>query len=581
MFKPEQFPIHRQFHTASPTDPANEISERLRGGVAVYMPAGDRAYLFTAEDEPLFGETGRPAAKWLERYESLRSPVVASEDVAAGRFETLERLLAGASRPVVFREADGTIAGYCRIGELLAYFLRERRRFASYFQTLAETVSDAVTVVDRTGTVICWNGVAEETYGIGRDTIVGRRIGEHFQPDALVVLRMLDEGRTVRNTYHRPRPGNHVLINASPVLDEDGRIIGGIATEQDITQLVRLNDELMSAHAAFPDDRPGADEPFPFIKGKSRRLETAVRLARKAAGTENPLLLVGEPGVGKQQLARMIHQLSPRAKQPFLTVHCASIPDGLLETELFGYQGGTFTGNGAGGPGKLELADEGTLFLNGIDRLPPDVQAKLYEYVQRQTVYRVGGTEPIPVRARIIAATERNLGELVRERSFRSDLYYALNVISIVLPALRERKEDLPSLVQTFARQFALQYQKPVPQFDPEVLLAFANYDWPGNLNELTSVVERCLILSEDERIGLSVLPAHLQKEQPKLERSESEAGQPQFKALRTRATEQEEKALIEEALAQTLGNKSAAAKLLGISRGTLYNKMRELRLEG
>lgn len=579
MFNAEQLPIHRQMHMLPLHSTICDIAAYLRRDAAVCILKDNSAYLFTSGDLWLFEQRQDTTIDDLARCPNLLSPVLPHSEVAAGNYESFMQLPAATQRPVVFREADGTLVGYSFMAELLTFVYKERQRLASYFFTLAETVTDAVTVVDQSGTVICWNTVAEETYGIDKKDILGRRIGEHFQPEALMVLRMLDEGRMIRNTYHRPRPGNHVLVNASPVVDDSGHIIGGIATEQDITQLVRLNDELSSTHMARFDEQASHEDPFSFIKGKGELIGNAIRLARKVAGAENPLLLIGEAGVGKEQLAQVIHQASPRADKPFITLHCGSIPAGLLETELFGFQGGAFSGNQTGSAGKLELADQGTLFLNEIDRLPPDIQAKLAQSIQTQTVVRTGGTAPIPVHARIIAATDRDLHKLVEKQLFRSDLYYALSVISIALPALRERKEDIPSLVQTFVRQFALQYQKPIPQLEPEVMLAFANYDWPGNINELMSVVERCLILSENERIAMTSLPAHLQKEQPHLDKTRAEQPDPQLRILKTRNTEEEEKSLIEDALAKTLGNKSAAAKLLGISRGTLYNKMKELHL--
>lgn len=583
MFNDEHLPIIRPLHPAAADATVRDIRDLLRQGTAVCLPAEEgRAFLLTADDLCLFDreDPDSAAAVLLADRKSLLSVVLPYSEAADGGFDSLAKLPASAGRPVVFRAEDGTFAGYAGMAEIAAFALRERERFASYFFTLAETATDAVTVVDRNGTVICWNNVAEETYGIAKKDILGRRIGEHFQPDALMVLKMLDEGRTIRNTYHRPRPGNHVLINASPVLDGEGRIIGGIATEQDITRLVRLNDELMTAHAPLFEEGARADDPFAFVKGKGPLIGNAIRLGRKVAGTDIPILLIGEPGVGKHQLAQVIHQAGPRAAGPFLTVHCGSIPAALLEAELFGYQGGAFSGEGEGSAGKLEQADQGTIYLSEIDRLPLDVQTKLVRFLQEQTVCRIGGTEPIPVRVRVIAGTDRDLGEMARRQEFRSDLYYALNVIPIALPALRERKEDIPALVQTFARQFALQYQKPIPQFAPEVLLSFANYDWPGNIHELMSVVERCLILNDEERITLSHLPPQLQKEQPSLEPGAPGQADRAIKWWKPRNTEEEEKALIRDALAHTDGNKSAAAKLLGISRGTLYNKIRELQLE-
>jgi sigma-54 dependent transcriptional regulator, acetoin dehydrogenase operon transcriptional activator AcoR len=580
MFNYEQLPIHRDILILPYPAKVEDIIVHLSKGIAVCIPADQGVYLFTNEDlwllelnrdTSLESLTGR--ANWLSVVLPYPNPSIES-------YTQLTQMSSATQRPIVFQGVDGTTIGYCLLADLLKYYVKEEQRFSSYFFTLAETVTDAVTVVDQQGMVICWNTIAEDTYGIDKKDILGRRIGEHFNPEELMVLKILDEGRMIRNTYHRPSPGKHVLINASPIMDINGHIAGGITTEQDITQLVRLNDGLSSKPMTHYDGPSNHEDPFSFIRGKGELIGNVIRMAKKVAGAETPLLLIGEAGVGKEKLAQVIHHASGRDAKPFIAVHCGTIPAGLLETELFGFQGGAFSGNNLGSSGKIEMADQGTLFINEIDRLPLDIQTKLFQYIQQQSIVRTGGTTAITARTRIIAATDHDLQKLVEAQLFRSDLFYALSGISITLPALRERKEDIPSLVQTFLRQFALQYQRAIPQIEPEVMLAFSNYEWPGNLNELMSVVDRCFILSEDERISMTHLPLHLQKKQPQLDRSGSEQQNNHLKFLKSRNSAEDEKSLIEEALAQTFGNKSAAAKLLGISRGTLYNKMKELELE-
>jgi PAS domain S-box-containing protein len=580
MFNYEQLPIHREIETLPFHTHIEDLIVHLSKGSAVCIPADKGVYLFTYEDLWLFELHRDASLEFLTDRTNLLSVILPYPNPSVEGNTQLTQLLSTTQRPIIFQEEDGTTIGYCFVADLLKYYFKEHQRFSSYFFTLAETVTDAVTVVDQKGTVICWNNIAVDTYGIDKKDILGRRIGEHFNPEALMVLKILDEGRMIRNTYHRPRPGKHVLINASPIMDINGHIVGGITTEQDITQLVRMNDELSSTPMTLYDVPSNHEDPFSFIRGKGEIIGHVIRLAKKVAGAENPLLLIGETGVGKEKLAQVIHHASTRAAQPFIAVHCGSIPTGLLETELFGFQGGTFSGNNFGSAGKIEMADQGTLFLNEIDRLPLDIQTKLIQYIQQQSFVRIGGTTTTTVRTRIIAATDQDLQKMVETQLFRSDLFYALSGISITMPGLRERKEDIPSLAQTFLRQFAMQYQKAIPQIEPEVMLAFINYEWPGNLNELMSVVDRCFILSEDERISMTHLPLHLQKKQPQLDRPGLKQPENHLKFLKSRNSEEEEKSLIEEALAQTDGNKSAAAKLLGISRGTLYNKMKELELE-
>ncbi|SEM89105.1 sigma-54-dependent Fis family transcriptional regulator [Paenibacillus sp. OV219] len=491
-------------------------------------------------------------------------------------------------RPLVIRADNSeTIIGYVPLNKLLSHSMKEQQRWSAYFSTLAETVTEAVTVVDRSGEVICWNPVAEDIYHLPKADILGRRIGEHFEKETLMVLKILDEGRLIRNTYHRPRSDTHVLINASPVRDAEGTIIGGIAAEQDITQLVKLNEELTSAHTYAHQHRTANTELFSLVKGKGPAIFRVIQWARKVAAADTPVLLIGESGVGKEQLAQIIHNSSPRAEQAFLSANCGTVPMGLLESELFGFQGGAFTGSEAGQAGKLELAKDGTLFLNEIDRLSLELQAKLYHYLSQQTIVRSGGNKPIELRTRVIAASTQDLAAKVEKGTFRADLYYALNVVSIAIPPLRERIEDIPAMIQMYLKQFSLQYQKPLPSLSPEVMLAFSNYSWPGNILELRNVLERCVILCDDDMITLEHLPPVLQAKQPSLVLQQlSDANFAAASAMAenrlrpTVAAEADEQTLIHDALAKTAGNKSAAAKLLGVSRGTLYNKMKEFGLE-
>ncbi|GJM81853.1 hypothetical protein HMSSN139_43490 [Paenibacillus sp. HMSSN-139] len=198
--------------------------------------------------------------------------------------------------------------GYLPLADLLKMAANRQQRAEAYFDALLETVSDAVTVVDRNGTVIGWNAVAEEVYGIAKADIVGRTIGEHFDPDALVVLGILDEGRRLRGAYHRPREGTHVLINASPIVEPGGGIIGGVATEQDITHLVKLNDELTVATSRLFTQRINDEDPFALISGRGESMGKVIKLAKKLAETDSAVLLIGETGAGKEQLARVIHR---------------------------------------------------------------------------------------------------------------------------------------------------------------------------------------------------------------------------------------------------------------------------------
>ncbi|MFC4810317.1 sigma-54 interaction domain-containing protein [Paenibacillus sp. GCM10023250] len=605
MFNVEQLSLQGPLTAAEPAATIGELLPVLKRGEAVVVPSGQtggpQAVLLLPPDaaflETVFaGQPAEPAASLLSGSPYLCRVVRLEPDhSAAEAFLALEAESLGGGRALLAQRPDGSWAGYIAADALLAFALDERRRWQAYFESLSDTVTDAVTVVDRSGEVICWNPVAEEIYALPREDIVGRRIGEHFETETLMVLKMLDEGRLIRNAYHRPRKGTHVLISASPVRGPRGEIIGGIAAEQDITQLVKLNEQLTSAHSLSHQYKAADPGLFSFAKGRGLALGRVMQWAKKVAAADTPVLLLGESGTGKEQLAQIIHGYSPRAGEAFLTANCGIVPAGLLETELFGFRGGAFTGSEGGQPGLLEQAKDGTLFINEIERMPLELQAKLYGYLSQETFRRLGGNRPIAARARIVAASTADLDALVREGVFRADLYYALNVVSVTLPPLRERREDIPAMLQMYLKQFSLQYRKPLPALSPEVMLAFANYDWPGNILELRNVVERCAILCDGDYVTMEQLPPALQARQPSLE-AEPPAGADtvddaetggadgsaaaDLKPLKASASPSEELRLIRDALARTAGNKSAAAKRLGISRGTLYNKLKELGLE-
>ncbi|WP_018131578.1 sigma-54 interaction domain-containing protein [Effusibacillus pohliae] len=445
-------------------------------------------------------------------------------------------------------------------------------------QTLLDTVNEAITIVDEDGTVTHWNRAAEELYNIPAAAIVGRNIAD-FRWNSLMIAQILQEGRPIRQAYHEPRPGTHVLVNTSPVV-ADGRIIGAISSEQDVTKLVRLGNELFATTSQLRTleekmtQYAPTDDPFHPIKGNGPTISRTIRIARRVAPTDATVLISGESGVGKELFAHAIHRASRRSGKPFVAINCGAIPAALFESELFGYQSGAFTGaDRKGKPGKMELADGGTLFLDEIGELPLDMQVKLLRALQERQFYRVGGTEPVQVDVRIIAATNRNLEERVAQGSFREDLYYRLNVVALEIPPLRERIEDIPELVQLFTKEIALQYGKPVPQYDPEVVVSLMHYPWPGNIRQLRNVIERLVILTEGSRIRREHLPSSIRA--PRLDADIPPTAAPDFDQGETTEPESELQQ-IRSALRTTYGNKAAAAKLLGISRGTLYNKLRK-----
>ncbi|MGE5702253.1 MAG: sigma 54-interacting transcriptional regulator [Clostridia bacterium] len=324
-------------------------------------------------------------------------------------------------------------------------------------------------------------------------------------------------------------------------------------------------------HAAIEHLRKSEGARFTFeqIITKDPQMEKVIRSVNKAAKGRSTILIRGESGTGKELFAHAIHSMSSRHTGPFVSVNCAAIPEHLLESEFFGYEEGAFTGaKQKGKQGKFDLAHGGTLFLDEVGDMSLTLQAKLLRVLQEKEFYRVGGTERIQVDVRIIAATHRFLEEMVELGQFREDLFYRLNVISVEIPPLRKRKDDILLLSECFLEELNKQEGTSVTGLDPSVQKLMQEYAWPGNVRELRNVLERATIFAEHGRVQLEDLPDYL------LKKATSESGTEQEDAQGS-LLEQAERSAIRQALAQTNGNKTKAAQLLGISRSVLYEKLR------
>jgi PAS domain S-box-containing protein len=440
-----------------------------------------------------------------------------------------------------------------------------------FLQSVLTTDNDAVTVINTESKVLYWNEAAEQTYNIQKEQIIGETITDFFKKEDLMVLKVLKTEKPVRNIYHRPRNDKHVFVNSSPVYDSENRLIGAVSVEQDITHTVKLNEKLSATSTRLNELKQKVylkqrETPFSKLRGKSTAIQRTIQLAVKSAKTNATVLILGESGTGKELCAQAIHETSQRKDQPFVPINCGAIPHALFESELFGYEQGAFTGAVKEKAGKIEMADGGTLFLDEIGELPLDMQVKLLRVLQENVVYRVGGSSGRKVDVRIIAATNRNLDQMIQEETFRSDLFYRLNVIQITMPPLRERLEDIPELVQLFLDELKVEYQITASSFTEEAVELLLQYDWPGNIRELRNIIERAVIISEQNEIGMKELLSLFPKSQCITKKTAS-------------LTEEKrllEKERIEQVLKQTHGNKSAAAKELGMSRVTLYKKIKK-----
>lgn len=326
------------------------------------------------------------------------------------------------------------------------------------------------------------------------------------------------------------------------------------------------------------------------IIGRSSGMQSVFKIISKAADTPSTVLITGESGTGKELIATALHRHSQRQDKPLVRVNCAAIPSDLIESEFFGYEQGAFTGAVSSKPGRFELAHEGTLFLDEIAEIPPEVQVKLLRALQESEFERIGGVKTIKVDVRVIAATNRNLLEDIDAGRFREDLYYRLNVVPIELPPLRDRKDDIPLLVNAFLDKYNKRLSKDLGGIRPDAGELLCRYDWPGNIRELENVIERGILFSEGTELSIDDLPEQIRQLATKSsvitqslfskEPVETEnIGQRSMKDIVRTATDELERTLIIKALGETNGNVTRAAHLLQISRKGLQNKMKELRL--
>lgn len=352
-----------------------------------------------------------------------------------------------------------------------------------------------------------------------------------------------------------------VLKNASLMKDEKGDKVGAFESITDISEMERMDLEILKLSSRL-ENKKG----FHGIVGKSKAIQKVFQVIEKAAQSEAPVMIFGESGTGKELVARAIHKLGKRKSGPLIEFNCAALNEGLLESELFGHVKGAFTGAYRHRLGRFEAAHGGDIFLDEVGDMPLPMQAKLLRVLETKRIERVGDHRSIPVDVRIITATNKDIEELIEQKGFREDLYYRINAIPITLPPLRERLEDIPLLVQTFLGRLRSITKKNITGLGPEAMERFMAYHWPGNIRELKSALEYAFVVGEEGLIQPTQLPSKIS------ERKRRADSTPFFDS---RGEAAERTALID-ALRQAGGNKSQAARILGIHRGTVWNRMRK-----
>ncbi len=436
---------------------------------------------------------------------------------------------------------------------------------AGVLEAVFDQLSDGVILYDRDLIVTGVNRAAEHMLGMSAEDMIGRDCKEVFRCGVcdpgcgmLVGLNRAPTVPSCRVRLHTASGQERIVtMRTAHIRSETGEIEGVAATLQAVTDAVAPPEREMLAEA------PAMRELLHFVR----------RIAATEAST---ILIEGESGTGKDLIAKVLHYQSMRQAEPFIAINCAAIPETLLESELFGYEKGAFTDARAQKRGILELADRGTVFLDEIGELPMLLQVKLLRVLEEQSFRRLGGLRDIQVNLRVIAATNRNLREAVKEGAFRQDLYYRLNVIQIMIPPLRERREDILPLVEHFILHYNRKFKRNVDGVSPEVARLMMNHDWPGNVRELRNAVERAMILEETSLLQPSSLPIGVGAGESA---GHTERGPAADMSTEGLSLEEAEKAMLVRALEKTGGNQTQAARLLSITRDTLRYKMKKFSL--
>jgi len=428
---------------------------------------------------------------------------------------------------------------------------------------ILESISDGVFTVDQDWCITSFNRAAEEITGVSRADAIGRRCADVFRSSMCgadcALQKTLKTSRPVigKSGYIIDNAGNRVPISISTAVlrDSRGKVIGGAETFRDLSEVEALRLEL--AGRFYMGD----------LSSRSPLMQRIFKILPPVAASESTVLILGETGTGKELVARSIHDLSSRRRGPFIAVNCGALPETLLESELFGYKTGAFTGAGRDKPGRFALADHGTLFLDEIGEISPAIQIKLLRVLQERTYEPLGATRPETADIRVIVATNRDLAEQMRKSQFREDLYYRINVARIDLPPLRRRKEDIPLLVDQFIARFNHLQRKSVSGISTEALSLLMAHEWPGNIRELENVIESSFILCHEGMIETKHLPEELTI--PGLSTSLT----PDFQKARMVLESQ----LIRNALKKNDNNRERAAKELGVHKTTLLRRMKRM----
>jgi PAS domain S-box-containing protein len=447
-----------------------------------------------------------------------------------------------------------------------------------YWKAVVDTIQDGVMIVSPEGVIVSVNRGFEEITGYRRKEILGQSCAIlncssceiARQKESCHWCVMFKRGRLRKQKcllIRKDGKAVHVVKNASVLKDSEGHVTGAVETMTDITDLIEKETQIATYRRELD-----AEDRFYGMIGSSHAMQKVFELIRNAAHSDAPAIIFGESGTGKELVAQAIHEASPRRKAPYIKVNCAALNESLLESELFGHVKGAFTGAHRSREGRFEAANKGDIFLDEIGDLPLSTQVKLLRVLEEKVVERVGDHRPIKINTRIISATNRNLQDLISKGSFREDFFYRINVIPIMVPALRERIEDIPLLAGSFFNRLQLKSGKKILSISNEALDSLMGYTWPGNIRELKSALEFAFVSCQDEQIKPHNLPPSIVTNAAHTDRAikvNSETNLDDIKRKR-----------LVEALKDSGGNKSEAARKLGISRTSVWHQIKRYNID-
>ena len=428
---------------------------------------------------------------------------------------------------------------------------------------ILDSINEGVFTVDHQWRITAFNRAAERITGVRRQDAIGRQCSDVFRAN------ICEEACALRRTLSCGKPvvgataniigvnGHRIPIRISTALlrNQAGEVTGGVESFQDLSYVEQLRKEL-EARYTFED-----------IVGRSPAMQNLFEILPQIAASFSTVLIEGESGTGKELFARAIHHLSPRSKKRFVAVNCAALPDALLESELFGYKAGAFTDAKKDKPGRFALADGGTIFLDEIGDISPAMQVRLLRVLQERSIEPLGATGPMKVNVRVVAATNKSLSQLVQDEKFREDLFYRIRVIHLRIPSLKERREDIPLLVDHLVAKFNRLQEKDLSGVSAEVMARLMEHNYPGNVRELENILEQAFVLCREGQIEVQHLPIELR---PSGSATAAEAAPTDMRSA--------QRQMIEAALTRNSGNRRQAARELGINPSTLYRRLKESR---